>query len=261
MSAACSYPPRRKGGTGRGATKPAAIIKAGTVVAALGLATVPAVWADEGKVQGSTRVAAVDGTADASPYRLGMPLPRIDLDVDLKVLLAQHRSSTTQNDATTAEDTILVAIALSVPWSVDEDIAKQYGLELLDRTELLELDLRIVQFRVAGNRAVAPLLSELRNDQRIRRAQQNAQYSVPSQSDPAPGVSRLNGPPAEAPPSVPDRKSPKVAKVAQKSPDQAEPLRGVRTGRSPKGHGQAANENALQPVRPDHVGDVLSGGL
>ncbi len=234
-------------------------MKAGTVAAALSLAMVPAVWADEGKVQGSTRVAAVDGTTDTSPYRLGMPLPRIDLDVDLKVLLAQHRPSTTQNDATTAEDTILVAIVLSVPWSVDEDIAKQYGLELLDRTELPELDLRIVQFRIAGNRAVAPLLSELRNDQRIRRAQQNAQYSAPSQSNPAPGVSRLNGPPAEAPPSVPDRKSPTVAKVAQKSPDQAEPFRGTRVGRLLKG--QAASENALQPIRADNVGDVLSGGL
>ena len=87
-----------------------------------------------------------------------MPLPRIDLDVDLKVLLAQHRPSTTQNDATTGEDTILVAIVLSVPQSVDEDIAKQYGLELLDRTELPELDLRIVQFRVVrqqGDRAAS----------------------------------------------------------------------------------------------------------
>ena len=250
---------QRRGGTGCWPTGPGAIVKAGTVAAALTLAIVPAVWADESKVPGSTRVAAVDGTADASPYRLGMPLPRIDLDVDLKVLLAQHRPSATQNDATTAEDTILVAIASSVPQSVDEDIAKQYDLQLLDRTELPELNLRIVQFRVAGNRAITPLLSELRNDQRIRRAQQNAQYSVPSQSNPAPGVSRLNGPPAEAPPSVPDRKGPIVAKVAQKSPDQAEPFKGARAGRSLKGQG--ANENAPQAGRADNVGDVLSGGL
>lgn len=253
MSAAYSYLQGRQDGTGCRAA--AAIMKAGTVAAALGLAMVPAVMADEGKVQGSTRVAAVDGTTDTSPYRLGMPLPRIDLD--LKVLLAQYRPSTTQNDATTAEDTILVAIALSVPQSVDEDIARQYGLELLDRTELPELDLRIVQFRVAGNRAAAPLLSELRNDQRIRMAQKNAQYSVPSQSTPAPGVSRLNGPPAEAPPSVFDDRK----KVAQKSPDQAEPFKGARAGRLLKGQRQAANENALQPARADTVGDVLSGGL
>jgi hypothetical protein len=259
MSAAYRYLQGRQGGTGCWATsRPAAIMKAATAAAALSLAMMPAVWADEGKVQGSTRVAAVDGSADTSPYRLGMPVPRIDLDVDLKVLLAQHRPSTTQNDATTAEDTILVAIALSVPQSVDEDIAKQYDLKLLDRTELPELNLRIVQFRVAGNRAVAPLLSDLRNDQRIHRAQQNAQYNVPSPNSPAPGSSRLNGPPAEAPPSAPDRKSPKVAKVAQKSPDQAEPLMGTRAARLLKGQ---ANENALQPVRADNVGDVLSGGL
>jgi hypothetical protein len=251
MSAACSDLQRRQGGTGRWATRPAAIMKAGTVAAALSLAMAPAVWADESKIQGSTRVAAVDGTTDTLPYRLGMPLPRIDLDVDLKVLLAQHRPSTTQNDAA-GEDTILVAIVLSVPQSVDEDIAKQYGLELLDRTELPDLNLRIVQFRVSGNRAIAPVLSDLRNDQRIRRAQQNAQYSVPSQGSSAPGISRLNGPPAEAPPSLSDRKSPTVAKVVQKLPDQ-------RASRSLKD--QAANERALQPVRVDKIGDVLSGGL
>ena len=253
MSVACSDLQRQQGGTGRRATGLVAIVKAGTVAAALSLALASAAWADENKVQGSTRVAAVDGTADTLPYRLGMPLPRIDLDVDLKVLLAQHRPSTTQNDATAAEDTILVAVVLSVPQSVDEDIAKQYGLELVDRTELPDLDLRIVQFRVSGNRAIAPILSDLRNDQRIRRAQQNAQYSVPSQGSPAPGISRLNGPPAETPPSLSDRKSPTVAKVAQKLPDQ-------RVSRSLKGQA-AANENALQSVRVEKVGDVLSGGL
>jgi hypothetical protein len=251
MSAACSDLQRQQGGTGRGAIRPAAIMKAGALAAALSLAMASAAWADEGKIQGSTRVAAVDGSADTLPYRLGMSLPRIALDVDLKVLLAQHRPSTTQSDAA-AEDTILVAIVLSVPQSVDEDIAKQHGLELVDRTELPDLDLRIVQFRVSGNRAIAPLLSDLRNDQRIRRAQQNAQYSVPSQGSPAPGISRLNGPPMEVPPSLSDRKSPTVAKVAQKLPDQ-------RASRSLKG--QAASENALQPVRADDVGDVLSGGL
>ena len=251
MSAACSDLQRQQGGPGRRTTGPVAIMKAGAVAAALSLAMASAASADESKVQGSTRVAAVDGTADTLPYRLGMPLPRIDLDVDLKVLLAQHRPSTTQNDAA-SEDTILVAIVLSVPQSVDEDIAKQYGLELLDRTELPDLNLRIVQFRVSGNRAIAPVLSDLRNDQRIRRAQQNAQYSVPSHGSPAPGISRLNGPPAETPPSLSDRKSPTVAKVAQKLPDQ-------RVSRSLKG--QAANENALQSVRVEKVGDVLSGGL
>ena len=67
-----------------------------------------------------------------------------------------------------------------------------------------------------------------------------------------PGISRLNGPPAETPPSLSNRKSPTVAKVAQKLPDQ-------RVSRSLKG--QAANENALQSLRVEKVGDVLSGGL
>lgn len=235
------------------------MMRAGTVAVALSLVMASAVWADETKGQGSMRVAAADATADTLPYRLGMPLPRIDLDVDLKVLLAQHRPPATQNDATASEDTILVAIVLAVPQSVDEDIAKQHGLELLERTELPDLNLRIVQFRVLGDRSTERVLADLRNDQRIRRAQQNAQYSVPSQGKGGVGVSRLNGPPAEALPPRSDRKGPAVAKVVLKPGDLAEPVSVTRRASSLKG--EAVSANALQSLRADKVGDVLSGGL
>ena len=110
-----------------------------------------------------------------------MPLRRPDIDVDLKVLLAQHHPAT-KSDATTGDDTILVALASSVPTSVDEDLARQYGLELLDRSELPELGLRIVQFRASGNRATGPIITDLRNDQRVRRAQLNVRYGLPAKT-------------------------------------------------------------------------------
>lgn len=233
---------------GRRAVGPAA----GAMMAALSLAMTATVRADESKVQGSTRIAAADTAEDTLPYRLGMPLPRLDLD--LKVLLVQHRPATTRNDATAGEDTILVAIVLGVPESVDEDIAKQYGLELLERTELPDLGLRIVQFRVSGNRATAPVLAELRNDQRIRRAQHNAQYAPVPLEPPAPGSSRLSGPPVErAPAPVVRKTAPVVAKVAQRLADRPD---SGNAGRSLKGGGP--RHEALQSSR---VGDVLAGGL
>jgi hypothetical protein len=250
MFIACSHR-RQRGGLRRRAIGPAA----GAMVAALSLAVTGTARSDDGKAQGSTRIAAADVAADTLPYRLGMPLPRVILDVDLKVLLAQYRPATTKNDVTAGEDTILVAIVLGVPESVDEDIAKQYGLELLERTELPELGLRIVQFRVAGDRPTAPVLAELRNDQRIRRAQHNAQYTPIPLEAPALGSSRLNGPSVEANPAAADRKAPAVAaKVAQKLAVRPE---AGSAGRSLKGSGPPPQE-ALQSSR---VGDVLAGGL
>ena len=210
----------------------------------------------------SNQIASVSGSQDVAPFRLGMPPRLIPLDVDLKVLLVQNRPPHVKTDAPADDETILVALALSVPASVDDEIAKQYGLDLIERTELRELDLRIVTFRVAGNKPTGPILAELRNDQRIRRAQYNVQYGQPSQGPPA--ISRLNGPPEETKPEIAprqaDRKSPAVAKVAQKLAEQVPTTQpgAVQSLRSLKS--EPLSENA-QPLRVGRVGDVLSGGL
>ena len=226
----------------------AALLKAGAV-AVVSLALAPAAQADDGKARAPTQVAAADGAADAVPFRLGMPLRRPDIDVDLKVLLAQHHPAT-KSDATTGDDTILVALASSVPTSVDEDLASQYGLELLDRTELPELGLRIVQFRAFGNRATGPIIADLRNDQRVRRAQLNVRYSLP-EGVPAPEVSRLKGPAVVVKPETAqprsDRKTAAVAQVGQRPAAALE--------RKPV----SARTDA--PLQVGRVGDVLSGGL
>ena len=226
-----------------------ALVKAGAV-AVVSLALAPAARVDDGKAQAPTQVAAADGAADAVPFRLGMPLRRPDIDVDLKVLLAQHHPST-KSDATAGEDTILVALASSVPTSVDEDLASQYGLELLGRTELPELGLRIVQFRAFGNRATGPIITDLRNDQRVRRAQLNVRYGLPVQGVPAPEVSRLKGPAVVVKPETvqprSDRKTAAVAQVGQRPAAALE--------RKP------VSARAEAPLQAGRVGDVLSGGL
>jgi hypothetical protein len=220
------------------------------MMAVVSLALAPAAQADDGKAPASTQIAAADGAADALPFRLGMPLRRTDFEVDLKVLLAQHHPST-KSDATAADDTILVALALSVPTSVDEDLARQYGLELLDRTELPELGLRIVQFRASGDRATGPIITDLRNDQRVRRAQLNVRYGLPAQAVPTPEVSRLKGPAVVAKPEV-----------VQPRSGRGGPSR-IQIGQRPAANPQRKSvpARADAPLRVGRVGDVLSGGL
>lgn len=253
---ACIGHPQKQQGDRQG-VRPAGVMKAGTIAAALSLAVTLPVEADDGR-RGTAQIASVSGGQDVLPFRLGMPPRPPQIDTDLKVLLVQNRAAT-KTDAVADDDTILVALASSVAQSVDEDIAKQYDLELLERTELPALGLRILQFRAPSSRPTGPLLSELRNDHRIRRAQINAQYGQPSQGA-SPEIGRLNGPPSAETKAETARKAPAVAvaKVVQKSPEH-EPASAIRPGRSLKG--EVVQETAPQPLRVGRVGDVLSGGL
>lgn len=252
MSAACIGHPQRQQG-GRRGVGPAGVMKAGTVAAALSLAIALPVKAEDG-LRGTAQIASVSGGQDVLPFRLGMPPRPPQIDTDLKILFVQNRA-VTKTDAVVDDDTILVALALPVEQSVEEDIAKQYDLELLERTELPALGLRIVQFRASGNRPTGPILAELRNDHRIRRAQLNAQYGQPSQGA-SPEISRLNGPPsAETKPETARKPPAAVAKAVQQEPGSA-----AKQARSVNGQ-VVVHETAPQPLRVGRVGDVLAGGL
>jgi hypothetical protein len=163
-----------------------------TVVSAFGLLGEPrALAADLGDLQPVTRIAtAGGGEPEAFAFRPGLPARETEIDADLKLLLAQN-GPPSKIDAEFGDDTILVAFALSVPHSIDEDIAKQHGLELVDRTELQSLGLRVVRYRAQANSPIAPIVANLRKDQRISSAQGNTEYRLPSQSGPATEVSRL----------------------------------------------------------------------
>lgn len=162
------------------------------VVSALGLLGGPsALAADLGDFQPVTRIAAAGaGEPEAFAFRPGLPARETEIDADLKLLLAQN-GPPSKTGAEFGDDTILVAFALSVPQSIDEDIAKQHGLELVDRTELPSLGLRVVRYRAQANAPIAPIITNLRKDQRISSAQANAEYRLPNQSGPATEVSRL----------------------------------------------------------------------
>ena len=139
-----------------------------------------------------------------------------------------------------------MAFALSVPQSIDEDIAKQHGLELVDRTELPSLGLRVVRYRAQANSPIAPIIANLRKDQRISSAQASAEYRLPSQSGPATEVSRLKdrlGVARQAkrddPPraSVRRRSDGKTAAVNRVAPKSAEQPSIIEAAATPKGSG------------------------
>ena len=150
-----------------------------------------------------------------------------------------------------------MAFALSVPQSIDEDIAKQHGLELVDRTELPSLGLRVVRYRAQANAPIAPIIANLRKDQRISSAQTNAEYRLPSQSGPATEVSRLkdrlglarqakrDDPPRATVRQRSDGKTAAVTRVAPKSAEQPS-INERRKARQAVGQGRATLASAGQ---------------
>lgn len=236
---------RRNGRQHRAIGLSVSLYLATATVAGLSLTMAWDVRADDRKSPELTRLASIGG-AENPPWRLGLPARFADVDVDLKVLLAQNRPQV-QTDAVNGDDTILVALALAVPQSVEEDIAGQYGLELIDRTELTDLGLRIVQFRAKDNRAIGPILAALHKDERISRAQRNARYA-PTPGKAAAGV-------AAADPDVKVQAPP----VRRPNRPPAANLRQRLAG--PVSVDEPAGSPAAKPLRVGNVGDVLSGGL
>ena len=193
MSATCSSYSQRQRWTSalwRSLISAAACIMA--VVSAFGLLGEPSTLAaDLGELQPVARIAATGGGApEAFAFRPGLPVRETEIDGDLKLLLAQNGPPSSKG-ATFGDDTILVALALSVPQGIDEDIAKQHGLELVDRTELPSLGLRVVRYRTQANASIAPIIANLRKDQRISSAQANAEYRLPNQNGPATEVGQV----------------------------------------------------------------------
>ena len=202
----------------------------------------------------TTRLAAVGDQASAPLSRLGVPPRPSQLDVDLRVLLADRTPAIKQLDAQPADDTILVAFATDVPQTVEEDIAKEYGLELVERTELAELDLRIVQYRATGNKPVSTILSELRHDQRVRKAQRNVMHTLPGTTPPAVANAdeKAPAPPQATAPREANPKTPPHRHTQQPPPMRVMPKQADRP---------VVAAQAAAPARAGGVGDVMAGGL
>jgi hypothetical protein len=164
------------------------------MMAALGGMSGSSAVADEVvALQFSRRVTAARAHEPA-PLELRLTLPRAAIKADLKLLFAQN-GQVSATDAIAGDDTILVRLDISVPRTVDDDIAKQHGLELIDRTELNALGWRVVRYRLPTNRLVPSIVAELRDDERILGVQGTVQYGLPIPKAPTTEISGLQEPP------------------------------------------------------------------
>lgn len=149
----------------------------GAVVAGGPLGPWPARALDVSEPQPPARTAAIKGVLEGPRYRAGPTAHRTEVQANLQRL--PQNGPPTQVEAPAPDDTILVALALSEPYTVAEHIAEQHRLELLDQTELSSLGLRVVRYRVPDDRPIAPIIANLQKDQRIGSVQANVEYGLP----------------------------------------------------------------------------------
>ena len=215
----------------------------------------------------ATRIAAIGSKAPAAeqaarPAFTIPAFPPADIETDLRLLLAQSEPASA-DDGKLRDDTILVAFATTAPENAEEEVAKEHGLELVDRTELSALGMRIARYRIRDNRPIAAVVALLRTDQRVRQAPGNFEYRPVPPSTPATEVSGLKDRPvAEA---KPDNRlgGPALARPARKTVvNLAEAAGAAKTVRPSKDdRGKPTNASAEQPLQIGKVGDVLAGGL
>ena len=215
----------------------ALIIAIGVVLAGFGhLGGLSAQTLEVGAPAPATRIAAASNGPTEPWGRPGSRVPWSEGHPDLRLLVAQI-VPTAMVDGKLRDDTVLVAFAASAPESSEEEVAHEHGLELVDRTELPALGMRIARYRVRGNRSMAAIIASLRTDQRVQQAQGNFQYRPAPPSTPAAFAAAKpdDGPSA----SARRRSDPKTAainKVAQKPDEQTNIGEAVSTGPAGKLH-------------------------
>jgi hypothetical protein len=116
------------------------------------------------------RIATV--TTYASPLSARHDLPQSDEIW----LLAQ--SAPTAAGGQTDREAIIAAFDSSASETVEEDVAKAYGLELVARLTKDSLGKRIVHFRIPDGRHVTDVIALLHADRRVSTAQTNFRYQL-----------------------------------------------------------------------------------
>jgi hypothetical protein len=103
--------------------------------------------------------------------------------IEVEQLLAWSASSPAAQDA---GGTVLAGFPMSTPESVEEDVAKAHGLEIVRRFTIASIDRRIVVFRHnVRHRAAEDVVAALKADSRAASAQVNLRYRLPtSPADP-----------------------------------------------------------------------------
>lgn len=96
---------------------------------------------------------------------------------ELEALLAQNGAPEPESGSL---DTILAGFPMSAPESLEEEVAKTHGLEIVRRFTIESLGKRIVVYRHKGDRPPADVVAALKKDQRVASAQANLRYVAPA---------------------------------------------------------------------------------
>ncbi len=110
---------------------------------------------------------AGSGSASPPPARRNPQLPPA---------VAQQQQPNTSGLPQFVPDEIVVRIARATPEAVDDAIGQTHGLQLLERSTIELLGVRLVRYRVPNNRPLTAALTALQSDPRILGPQLNYYY-------------------------------------------------------------------------------------
>jgi hypothetical protein len=220
----------------------AAVVAIGIAGAVLGSAAQKAAANDPPRTS-LTRLAALNDSFTSSPGRQHAPALRRE-DIWRLVQGAEGGKS----DAAANDGTVLAIFALSAPEGAEEDVARQYGLELVEQTNLGSLGMRLARYRVPNGTLMVTVVERLRADQRISEAQANLVHAAPAPIVPRPAISSAPKPTAGPTQALRQDKpsAPRGRVVNHTAAPQGAPIRAAR---------------ATEPARSGRASDVLAGGL
>lgn len=75
-----------------------------------------------------------------------------------------------------APDEVIVSMPPAIPEAVDEAIGQSHGLQMLERSNVLSLDRRLVRYRLRDGRPLTAVIGELLSDPRVLTLQPNYFY-------------------------------------------------------------------------------------
>lgn len=222
----------------RSAISKASIITVGAALAPLCILGAGLARASDATPVPLTRMAAAPSMSAPSPEG---SRGRARGDVDLWLLVQTAPANTVGGPPRT--ETVLAAFPDTAPESLDEDVAKAHGLELVERRVDSALGLRIARYRIPDTRPVDAVVDRLKADPRVASAQPNVRYALPER-----GVREME--------------------VNRGSRDgENEPRRTAVAAAAPKAPAASVAEApkrprvAQQQLPRGGVGDVLAGGL
>ncbi len=200
----------RLGEAGRGLTLARTPAFAVAICAAVALTLIAdagsAQSADSRGSQNNPRIAAIgvgsaimSGEAKGAASRAGAGVSDDTATIDLRTLLAQYAPAAAA-EAQARRDTVLLTIPLPAPAGVEDDIAKEHGVEIADRFDMPEFKLRMVKVRIPPGRSVEAALTALKQDHRIKFAQISGTYrpaNLDSQAKAPEGDAKLKSAPEQ----------------------------------------------------------------